>query len=102
MPELPTLSEMMAEIEDLERQAQPGPWEWVCDFGIGDAMHWNVHRVQQPDRTVCLGLVSMANESWSVGRYPTAEMKLLTAARNAAPALIAEIRRLREELKRDE
>jgi hypothetical protein len=90
------LSETIAELVRLEAQVIPGPWEWACDFVIGDTRHWNVHRTVEQSRTVCLGLVSMATERWSVGHYPTPEMLLLTAARNAVPALLAEIGRLRK------
>jgi hypothetical protein len=92
------VDEVMAALEELENRAQPGPWEWACDFEVGHASHWNVHRVNDPTRTVCLGLVSIANREWSIGKYPTPEMQLVVAARNAVPALIAEIRRLREKV----
>ncbi len=94
MPEQ-ELNRMMAELEELEAKAQPGPWQWSCDFRVGNAWHWNVHRAGHDESSVCLGLVSIANRDWSIGRYPTSEMQLLIAARNAVPVLIAEIRRLR-------
>ena len=93
-----TVNALVAELEQLEQQARPGPWEWACDFQVGNAWHWNVHRTGHTQETICLGLVSIANAEWSIGHYPTPEMKLLVAARNAVPALTAEIRRLKNEL----
>jgi hypothetical protein len=95
------LSKTIAELEELEKQVIPGPWEWACDFEIGDTRHWNVHRTLERSRTVCLGLVSMATERWSIDHYPMPEMQLLTAARNAMPTLLAEIRRLRAKEKKN-
>ena len=96
MPE--KLSRMIAELEALQAQTEKGDWEWACDFEVGSTRHWHVHRTAQPDRSVCLGLVSMATEKWSLRGYPTPEMQLFVAARNAVPTLLGEIRRLRAEV----
>ena len=96
MPE--KLSRMIAELEALQAQIEPGNWEWACDFEIGSTRHWHVKRTTQPKPAVCLGLVSMATEKWSLRGYPTPEMQLFVAARNAVPALLGEIRRLRAEI----
>lgn len=66
------------EIERLADAATPGPWGWWPHYGIG----WE-------DRGVTLGLDN-ADES------PSDNQRFVIAARTAVPALVAEVRRLRE------
>lgn len=87
----------LAQLEELARQATPGPW--ICDEDIPPE-NSRVCRAGPDGRCVaCLILVGdydYEKEEWAEGvpEQTRADGRFMAAAREAVPALIAEVRRL--------
>ena len=89
MPE-PLTDERLAELERLCAEATPGPWRvrHLCS-GCGP----------DDDEGAGLGLeIEGPPQPWHEGQFArAADAKFIAAARDALPAMIAEVRALREE-----
>lgn len=82
--------EELARLEELASKATPGPWEWVAG---SDALHaTTVPHEWHEDETAKI-IVTDSHV------YPPhgADAAFIAAAREAVPALLAEVRRLRAE-----
>jgi hypothetical protein len=86
--------EQLAELERLERAATPGPWVSVVegrDQMSGDSVIVTADDPRQdyPDVYVSIAVNGRLHPA------AAADQDFIAAARNAVPALIAEVRRLR-------
>lgn len=84
--------EQLAELERLEREATPGPWS-TCKMMPSDG-HDEAVAVLDADGFRANDVCDCYGDS-RVEREANA--RVIVAARNALPALVAEVRRLREE-----
>lgn len=106
------------ELKELERKATPGPWTWSRtyemayrtdpedewnpdeDSRVYTEKHWAIvdPESESKNSVTSLGLVSLSRSKahGEFGFLDDPNVQLVTAARNALPALIAEIERLRK------
>lgn len=93
--------EELSKLEELERKATPG--EWIADSRVGmDAVYPGPQKnCLVGPKHVCeqIGKWDKDKGIWNTDSQYECDFTFIAAARNALPALIAEIREWREKIK---
>lgn len=92
---MPTADEMIAELERLDGEATKGPWR---EGGITHESTKFAHEVRFVEVSSPDGAVLFRSEK-DPGLQALDDARFVARVRNALPALLAEIRRLRGELR---
>lgn len=93
----------LAAIEARAQAAAPGPWAWARDYGMSDGRHWCLEQPGNREYTASWALVLMSTQPTGIDEQPFdqhPDLQFVAHARADIPALVAEVRRLRELLQR--